>query len=56
MQSTVDEAKHLFDLDIYEAVREPVYLGALALLVCLIGLLVLARKLKTELIPAFKDS
>ena len=55
MQPTVDEAKHLFDLTIGEAIREPVYLGALALLVCLIGLLVLARKLKTELIPAFED-
>jgi len=47
--------QHPFDLTIREAINEPVYLGALALLVCLVGLLFLARMLKTELIPAFQD-
>ena len=51
-----DEVNHLFDLTISEALREPIYLGAIALLVCLLGLFVLARKLKTELIPAFEDN
>ena len=50
-----DQSKHLFDLTISEALREPVYLGALAVLLSLVGLLVLVRKLKADLIPAFED-
>ena len=56
MQLPSEQAKHLFDLTISEALHEPIYLGALAVLACLVGLLVLIRKLKTDLIPAFEDS
>ena len=56
MLASGNEANHLIDLTISEALSEPIYLGAVALLFCLIGLLVLARKLKTELIPAFEDN
>ena len=55
MPILADAAIHLLDLTISEAVREPIYLGAIVVLICLIGLLVLARMLKTELIPAFED-
>ncbi|MBO94421.1 MAG: hypothetical protein CMI32_05925 [Opitutales bacterium] len=56
MLASGDETNYLIDLTISEALSEPIYLGAVALLFCLIGLLVLARKLKTELIPAFEDN
>ncbi|MBL63016.1 MAG: hypothetical protein CMI30_06350 [Opitutae bacterium] len=55
MPLIIAQKPDLFDLTIRQALNEPVYLGAIALLVCLLGLLVLARKLKTELIPAFQD-
>ena len=46
---------HLFDFTISQALREPIYLGAIVFLVCLVGLLALTRMMKTELIPAFQD-
>ena len=55
MPAPVDVEYHLFDFTISQALREPIYLGAIVFLVCLVGLLALTRMMKTELIPAFQD-